>query len=442
MFNRQIRLPVELWVAICGLLSPKDQHSLAESCKRLFSIVHLNPPSTVVKIDNLLVRSTGWKHKDRLHLRSATEVHWSGLKQNWTEKSRLHTVLSVLPIIPNIQLLSLRNASINEAQQAIIFGLSTLRTLVVHACRFHPSTRALPFPHVATLKLAYNDMYTPRRLLTAFASTLETIEVGYFDGNICSILQSGLIGLPKLSTITMEYHEYEACQALGTFKHYTSITALHILFHHYFSDFTFHHSDLPALRSLTCDRHLAMNLIPKRPVKTYVEVLLSRGEGPCRLLNALSKTRAGITNLKLFVPNGFHSLLPSLATSLQHLEQLTLRVCASIPLLVTNHLSGQPLHEATSVVLPKLKWVTITVDDYISSYSTPESLLKKSFIPVCPALEVFECLCFTVFRTVFEFDQLHEPSWAWKVRRLPDGSWERQGPPPIPIPAKILHPAQ
>ena len=443
MFNRQIRLPVELWVAICGLLSPKDQHSLAESCKRLFSIVHLNPPLTVVKIDNRRVRSTGWKHKDRLHLRSATEVHWSGLKQNWAEKRRLHTILSVLPIIPNIQLLSLRTATINEAQQAIIFGLSTLRTLVVHGCRFHPSTRALPFSHVTTLKLAHNDMQTTRHLLTVFASTLETIEVGYFDGTIGSILQSGLIGLPKLSTFTMEYYyEYGTGQTLEIFKQYTSITALHILFDHNLSNMSFHHSDLPALRSLTCDRHLALSLIPKRPVKTYVEVLFSRGERPCRLLNALSKTRVGITNLKLFVPNNFHSLLPSLAISLQHLEQLTLKVCAS---MVADPLSWQPLHnllKATVVVLPKLKWVTITVDDYISSYSTPESLLKKRFIPVCPALEVFEYLCFTVFSPSFEFDQLHEPSWAWKVRRLPDGSWERQGPPPIPIPAKILHTAQ
>ena len=284
-------------------------------------------------------------------------------------------------------------------------------------------------------------MQTTRRLLTVVASTLETIEIGYFDGIIGNILQGGLIGLPKLSTFTMEYYyEYWTGQTFDIFKKYTSITVLHILFDHNLSNMSFHHSDLPALRSLTCDRHLAMSLIPKRPVKTYVEVLFSRDERPCRLLNALSKTRAGITNLKLFVPYNFYSLLPSLATSLQHLEQLTLKVCASMLLWVADHLSGQPLHnllEATAVGLPKLKWVTISVDDYISSYSPSESLLEKLFFLVCPALEVFECLCFAVFSPSFEFDRLREPSWAWKVWRLPDGGWERQGPPLIPIPIPI-----
>ena len=70
LVNRQIRIPVVLWVAFCGLLCPKDQRSPAEaeSCAYIFSIV--------------LVRATGWKRKDRLHHRSATEVHCSGLKDN------------------------------------------------------------------------------------------------------------------------------------------------------------------------------------------------------------------------------------------------------------------------------------------------------------------------------------------------------------------------
>ena len=275
----------------------------------------------MVKIDNRRVRSTGRKHKDYLHLRSATEVHWHGLKQNWAEKRRLHAVLSVLPIIPNIQLLSLCDADINEAQQGIIFKLSTLRTLVVQFCRFHPSTMAPPFSHVTALKLVNIDTQTTRRLLTIFASTLETLEVNYFHGTIGSILQRGLIELPKLSTFAMTCHVYGTNQALlDTLKGYTSITTLHISFPHNFSDPSFHHSCLPALRSLTCDHHLAIGLIPERPVTKYVEVLFPDRERSWKLLNALSKTRAGITNLKLFVHDNLSLFLPSLATSLQHLK--------------------------------------------------------------------------------------------------------------------------
>ena len=398
----------------------------------------------MVRIDNRHVKFKGWKNKDHLHLRSATEVHWRGLKQNSAEKRQLHVVLSTLPIIPNIRLLSLCNADINEAQQTIIFGLSTLRTLVVQRCHFHPLTRAPPFSHVTALKLANIDTQTTRRLLTIFASTLETLSVGYLYGTIDSILQGGLVELPKLSTFTIERHEYGTIYGfMDTFKRYTSITTLHFSFPYNFSDLSVHHSDFPALRSLTCDHHLAVILMPERPVTTYVEIFVFGRERFLTLLNALSTTRVGITNLKLFVHDNLSLLLPSLAAPLQHLEQLTLMFCPGTPLLSTRsplYPSGQPLHNppgAATVVLPKLKWVTISVDEYRYSYFPPESLLNECFIPLCPVLEVFEYLYFAVSNPSFELDRLPEPKRVWKVRRLPDGSWERQGPPPIPIPIPI-----
>ena len=393
-------------------------------------------------IDNYYLKSTGWKRKDYLHLRSATEVYWCGLKGNWTEKRRLHIVLSVLPIIPNIQLLSLYHAIINEAQQAIIFGLSTLRTLEVQSCQFHHSTRALPFLHVNTLKLLRNDMQTTRRLITISASTLETLEVHYSYGT-GSILEGEWIKLPKLSTFTMKKYEYEISRAIwDTFKQYTSITTLHIRFHHNFMDISLHHSDFPALRSLTCDPYLAVSLIPNRPVTTYVEVLFLMGERLWALFNALSEARARITNLTLFVPDDFCSLLPSLGTSIQHVERLTLKFCAHEYLSGRSpyHLSRQPSHDPpgeADVILPKLKWVTISIDDEKSTRYPPELLLKGGFAPVCPALEVFEYLCFPFCDHGFD-----EPKRVWKVRRQPDGSWERQGPPPIPTPTAVPMPAR
>ena len=400
----------------------------------------------MVRIDNRRVRFKGWKHKDHLHFRSVTEVHWHGLKQDSAEQMQLHVVLSTLPIIPNIRLLSLCNADINEAQQTIIFGLSTLRTLAVQRCHFRPSTGAPPVSHVTALKITKIHTQTTRHLLTIFASTLETLSVGYLYGTIGSILQGGLIELPKLSSFTIEYHEYGTIHGvMDTFKRYTSITTLHISFHHNL-DLSFHHSDLPALRSLTCDHHLAASLMPERPVTTYVEIFVFGLERFGKLLTALSKTRARITNLKLFVHDKLSLLLPSLAAPLQHLERLTLQFCASTPMLSTrspDYPSGQPFHNppgAATVVLPKLKWVTITVDEYRYSDFPPELLLNEYFIPLCPMLEVFEYLCFAVSNPSFEFDRLPEPKRVWKARRLLDGSWERQGPPPIP--AKTLRAAR
>jgi len=242
------------------------------------------------------MRSTRLKRKNLLHLRVATEIHWSGSGSRSLENSQLHPVLSVLPIIPNIQLLSLRHADINEAQQSIIFGLSTLRTLVVRSCGFHPSTTPIPHSHVTALKLAHNDTQTSHHLLSVLASTVEDLEIDSSDGTVRCVRLGGFIELPKLSTLTMTstdfYSEIVTRQeSLGTFKRYTSITTLHILFYLRLSDMSLHHLDLPALRSLTCHHRLAVNLIPKRPLATYVEVYSDFNKEPWRLLDSLSKTR-------------------------------------------------------------------------------------------------------------------------------------------------------
>ena len=354
-------------------------------------------------------------------------------------------MLSVLPTIPNIRLLSLYDADINPAQQAIIFGLSTLRALVVHSCRLHPSTKPLPMSRVTDLRLTNTDMQTTRHLLIRLATTVETLEVGHLDGTIGSILHAGLIELPKLSAISMRRRQYGIRPAISSiFKRYTSITTLCILFHFDFSGMSLDDSDLPALRSLQCRDNLAMRLIPKRPVTTFVEVRTSHEKGPWMLLNALSKTSVLITNLKISVPDHLSSLLLSLATSLPHLEQLTLKCLHSdVPWLRTSspdHLLWQS-PGAADVILPTLKWVTILVDhlQFKHTNRSSEWLRKEYFMPVCPALEVFECLCFVSFNNLrLDFGQLSEPDRTWKTQRLPDGSWERQGPPPIPtpIPAK------
>jgi len=281
-------------------------------------------------------------------------------------------------------------------------------------------------------------METTCYLLTILAATVEDLEVEV--SAVRHIQLSGLITLPKLSTFTLNDSEPVSSQTiLNTLKRYTSITTLHILFHLSLSDVSFHHSDLPALRSLTCCHRLALNLIPERPVTTYVEVYSDLEEEPWRLLDALSKTRPGITDLKLFVPNNVCSLLPSLATSLQLLEQLTIKLCYPVKVdPSSNHLSGKPLHSpprAGPVMLPKLKRVTIWVDGYKDTgFSLAEWLIKECFAPVSPVLEEFEYLYFAGSISGFQFYRLPEPTRAWNLRRLPDGSWERQGPPPIPTP--------
>ena len=386
-----------------------------------------------------------WKRKARLHLHSATHVHWSGGYRNRAEKRRLQAILSVLPTFTNIRCLSLFTADINFAHQALICGLSTLRTLVMYCCRLHPSTKPLPLSHVTDLKLTTSDMQTIRRLLTSLATTIETLEVNYRGDLVGFTLQDGLIGLPKLSSFKIKtYHLDTNLATLNTFKQYKSITTICILLNYHHLDHhpsivSFHHSDLPALRSVTCGHNLAASLIPQRPVTTYVEGHRLK-EGRWKLFNSLSKTRAKITNLKISAPDHLHSLLPSLATFLPDLEQLTLKcfgdgvawLGASSP----NHLILYTPPGAAAANLPKLKWVTILLDydQFKAPGMSPEWLRKTYFVPVCPALEVFECLCIPFYKVGRDFGLSSEPNRAWKTRRLPDGSWERLGPPPIPTP--------
>ena len=387
----------------------------------------------MVRINNWGLRSTGSKSKDRLHLRSATEVHWSGWKHNRAENKRLHAVISVLPTVPNIQLLSLRAAVINKAQLAIILGLSTLRTLVVESCRFYPSKKPLPLSHVTALKVSYTEEETIRLLLTLLATTLESLEVDYIGSSTISYtLQGVLIELPKLSTFTTKT-AYErtapSLATLDTFKRYTSITTICILYYCKLMGISLHHSDLPALRSLTCASWLAMIMIPKRPVTTYVEIGSYQKSGQLALLNALSNTGARITRLTLFVSHNSHSLLPSLATYLQHLENLTFRSQAMMP-----------RSPQAGMILPKLKWVTAWVCH--NNWASASEWLLKYIIPTCPALEVLECLG-TPNSYYLDFDLPPKPTLEWRVWRLPGGGWEHPGPLPIPIPceeiAKTFH---
>ena len=375
-----------------------------------------------------------------MHLRSATEVHWSGRKHDSVETRRLHAVFSVLPTIPYIRLLSLYRADINHAQQAIIFGLSTLRTLVVHTCRFDPPKRRRPISRVTDLILTNTNMQTTQRLLKILADTVESLEVIYYGDPTDSTLQGGLIELPKISSFTMRcHHQARGLAIWDTFNQYKSITIIYIPLHSYLPDVSFHHSVLPALRHVTCAQNLAVTLIPQRPVTTYVEARSRPEGGRRRLLNSLSKTRGKITNLKISVPDHLYSLLPSLATSLPDLEQLSLScyhngvawLGASSP----DHLLWSNPPGAAAVILPKLKRVTILLDNdqFKPPYMSSECLRNKYFIPVCPALEVFECLCIPFYSLDCDFVLEPEPDRAWKTRRLPDGSWERQGPPPIPV---------
>ena len=386
-----------------------------------------------MKIDNSKVVSTGWRHKDRL--RVATEVHWRGLpQQTFSEKRRLHAVLSVLPTLANIRILSLYNADISEAQQAIIFGISTLRTLVVHSCEFQPSTKPLPLSRVNTLN--FTGVKAIGHLLTLLATTVESLEITGDDDPIGPALQNVLIELPKLSSFTMKCQGHVLSRPISdTFKRYNSITTICIIFDKCYMGVSFDHLDLPALCSVTCNYLFAMLLVPQRPVTTYVEVRFLQARHLATLLNTLSKTCAQITNLKLFVSGRFYKLTPSLAASLQHLEQLTLRDLDDHERWFEPYarLSGwSPLHPLG--VLPKLKWVTYWVANYISADFPLEGVIRTWVTPVCPALEVFECLSFTVDTPDFVTGWPAEPIRVWKVQKLPDGSWERQGPPPIPTP--------
>ena len=383
-------------------------------------------------------------------LRLATDVHWSGVKQNRAERKRLRVVLSVLPTIPHIRLLSLHNADIDEVQQRTIFGIPSLRTLVVNSCQFVVRVKALPPSHINALKLAYNGVRTVRHLLTTLAPTLETIKVDEYDVAVRYILQNESVVLPRLSTFIMENtHNWGHCLAvLGTPKRYRSITTLCIRFCSCLSELRFAKPDLPALRILTSDYKLASRLIPGRPVTTYVEARCTQRAFTRGVLLALSESRGRITSLKLFVHHDLYSVLPSLASSCQHLEQLTLRTShlpsAWLWACARDHLLGRPfrgLPLTAGAVFPKLKRVTILVN-YSKYRDLPpvfiyEWMLRGIVVLVCPALAWFECL--DVYHTTpFDLDRPTEPNRAWKVWRRSDGSWERQGPPPTPTHKSVL----
>ena len=378
-----------------------------------------------------------------MRLRLATEVHWRGLKKSRAERKRLRVVLSVLPTIPHIRLLSLRNADIDEGQQNTIFRISSLRTLVVDSCQFVVTAKPLPRSRITSLKLAHNDVRATRHLLTTLAPTLETINVDIYDMAASYILLNESVALPRLSTFIMDNtYNWGYCLAvMGTPKRYGSITTLCIRYCSCLSEFSFTKSDLPALRILTSDYGQASTLIPGRPVTTYMEAPCIQRANTRGVLVALSGSRERITSLELFVHHDLYSVLPSLASSCQHIAQLTLQT-SHIPSAwlwscARDRLLGRPfrgLPTSASAVFPRLKRVKILVT-YSKCRDLPpvciyEWMLRGIVVLVCPALTWFECLD-VHHTTPFDLDRPGEPKQAWKVRRQSDGSWEQQGPPPV-----------
>lgn len=99
-----------------------------------------------------------------------------------------------------------------------------------------------------------------------------------------------MVELARLTTFTMKYYEYGTSQTiLDTFKRYTPMEILCILFDPNLSDISFS----PPLR-FTCDHHPAVDLIPKLPTTTHVENLFCWGERPWSFLHELSKTGMGL----------------------------------------------------------------------------------------------------------------------------------------------------
>jgi hypothetical protein len=189
---------------------------------------------------------------------------------------------------------------------------------------------------------------------------------------------------------------------------------------------------------------VALKLKPEQPVIVHVEFrstihpLFSTHELN-DLLAALSKTRAQVTSLKMLVPDHLYSLLPALASTCQHLEHLTIKFCHTPEHCSRTHASDHLLRQsfctppgAMAAVLFNLKSVEIWAEHDYPFLFIYERLLKEKFVPICPALVLFECVC-TLLPFSFELDEPPEPRQAWKARRLSGGNWEQQGPPPIPL---------
>jgi hypothetical protein len=471
-------LPVEIWLEITQLLSWRSLKSLAQCCSWLDRLVHTKAPFRI------LVFVDGGKAPTKKHcnhhslLQSAFCIVWEPSRRSgrrisdstFSSGSRsFRLMLSSLSRSTSLRFLSLNHMDIVEAQQIIIFSIPSLRTLELRSAYMLPTTRALPASQITHLILGNPTAGPPTfHLLKHVATSLETLKLnGLYpiDAGILAGFRDGRVHLLNLRSFVYYYMVYPGSldivsiwQCVGR---HASITSLEIST---ISEILMSQPDpqlLPNLRDLTCDWIVATSLVPGRPVISYRQQL---GVAPLNdlplFIASLAKSQAGIRRAHLFIYYSFTGYLHYVASQLPLLEVLDIFV--EDALIGQQHLSFTPYInypvETEERMFPSLSggWIRPPEPDgslrclrslreirvyverpriknaHVLFYDKCRVLLENHLMPMCPALETFECRAVQSRSRSLNtpFDEEVPREWEWKVKRKGNGEWEGQMEPP------------
>jgi hypothetical protein len=282
-----IRLPVELWLAVIEYLEGADLKSLSQTARRLREISLRQLFHTV----SVAARSTDLATRiqplqDAVHiLQTVRVVKITGYDQNNTQKassSFFAALQSVIRQMSGVEHLKISYAHIEPSFYEDIFYLPSLKTLELSSCTLAsretgPKNPPPPVLHSTLTSISFGwGVGTPgSSILTSSHSTLQSLNLkGLFTFHPTDALISGS-PFPNLQSFeTAEYLKFTHLRMF--FSMNPTLTTLTLWWrgfpgHLDLSLLGFDESAqrplLPNLISLTCMGDLAEVLIPRRPIK-------------------------------------------------------------------------------------------------------------------------------------------------------------------------------
>jgi len=328
--------------------------------------------------------------------------------------------LSVLQTSTSLRILHLVYAELKPSHQLVILSIPTLNSLVLEFSHFAPTVIDMPLSSITSLTLLdcchHGSIEHTIRLLR---NTLEILEVRFTSVDIPLILET--VQPPHLTCVTIRNMSFDTSgftkftpRASGT------ITKLCIIIRS--SPYPLGLSDhvFPQLRELSSSWWIAVQLVPRRPVKVFYDVDVDelKWDELETNLALLSQSTRGIKELRLYTSLSIDRVLQLLAAHVPRLQRLYLWTIRDRPfgMELRRMLIERNLNALTEVhVTCMCCWTAATYFNY------SQSIFPALSFQVFPALEVVQ-LSAGVY---IPADPCNWPSVRkLKLHRIRAGEWE------------------
>ena len=331
--------------------------------------------------------------------------------------------LSVLQTSTSLRILHLVYAELKPSHQLVILSIPNLKSLILEHSHVVPTAIDMPLSAITSLTLLYCCQHgSIEHTIRLLRNTLEILEVRFTSMNIPLILETvqpphlTCVAIRNINIDTSGFTKFTPC-ASGT------ITKLCITIRS--SPYPLGLSDhvFPQLRELSSSWWIAIQLVPRRPVKVFYDV----GVDELKLdeletnLALLSRSTRGIKELRLYTWLSIDRVLQLLAAHVPRLQRLHLWTTRDRSFWMELRASQQMPIERNLNALTEIHVTFMCCSKAMNDFNHWQSVFPALSLQVFPALEVVQLSSGV---TISE-EPCNIPSvWKRKLHRIRTGEWE------------------